>query len=269
LFIDERHREILRIISEAGRISVGDIENKFNISQDSARRDLRILEEKGLLKRTHGGAIPLQQVRHRAQKNTTPRDDGEGTKYHNSIAKRAASFIGENDVIFISSAFLGYLMTHYLPEDKNFTVITNSIIVADELKHRENIDTFIVGGKIRDRGSIYDSIAIEFIKNIKIDINFITGVGFTARYGLSNTNHETAIFQRILIENSRKNICLMSNSKLGFEGFVKVADTNKFDILITDWEAFEEEINKIQDCGIDVIITEESEDDCTKDSPQI
>lgn len=62
MFIEERHRAILTIENEVGRISIGEIQEKFSVSVDSARRDLRILEEKGLLKRTHGGAIPLLQA---------------------------------------------------------------------------------------------------------------------------------------------------------------------------------------------------------------
>ena len=62
MFIEERHQAILDLISENGRISIGEIVEKFEVSIDSARRDLRLLEEKGLLKRTHGGAIPLRQI---------------------------------------------------------------------------------------------------------------------------------------------------------------------------------------------------------------
>ena len=62
MFIEERHQVILETIAASGRISIGEIQERFDVSVDSARRDLRILEEKGLLKRTHGGAIPLPQV---------------------------------------------------------------------------------------------------------------------------------------------------------------------------------------------------------------
>jgi len=63
MFIEERHRAILDHIQQHGRISIGDIQELYGVSNDSARRDLRILEEKGLLKRTHGGAIPIQRGR--------------------------------------------------------------------------------------------------------------------------------------------------------------------------------------------------------------
>ena len=62
MFNEERHQEILRILSEKGRISNSEIQKTFQISYDSAKRDLRLLEEQGLLKRTHGGAIPARQI---------------------------------------------------------------------------------------------------------------------------------------------------------------------------------------------------------------
>ena len=74
MFIEERHQAILDTIAANGRITIGEIQDRFDVSVDSARRDLRILEAKGLLKRTHGGAIPPMQVgavapRHRDMKN--------------------------------------------------------------------------------------------------------------------------------------------------------------------------------------------------------
>ena len=62
MFIEERHQAILDLLNEKGSITTTEIQEKFAVSYDSAKRDLRILEEKGLLKRTHGGAIKLRQI---------------------------------------------------------------------------------------------------------------------------------------------------------------------------------------------------------------
>ena len=74
MFIEERHRAILEMLEQKGSITTSDIQLKFNISYDSAKRDLRILEEKGLLKRTHGGALPLRQIAAGRPAGTTARD---------------------------------------------------------------------------------------------------------------------------------------------------------------------------------------------------
>jgi DeoR family transcriptional regulator, fructose operon transcriptional repressor len=218
---------------------------------------LRILEEKGLLKRTHGGAIPIYQV------NFCPprvRDMKEMEVYDNyaAIAKRGAAFIKENDVVYLTSGSLGFVMLNYLPKDIKFTLVVNSATLADQLKYWDNLTVYIVGGKIRMHGatSIVDSFATAFVKNMHFDLSFMTGGGADANFGLSNATDETATFQRAVIENTRKNILLLPNQKIGFRSFIKVCDMERFDTLITDWDAVEEELTRIEEKGVDVIVVE-------------
>lgn len=257
MFIEERHEEILKIIKENGRISIGEIQTKFNISLDSARRDLRILEEKGMLKRTHGGAIPIIQVgamppRVRDMKNMEIYDN------YDAIAKKSAEFVKESDIVYLTSGSLGFIMLKHLPKDIKYTLVVNSVALADELKYWDNINVYIVGGKMRQHGtaSLVDSFATAFVRNMHFDISFITGGGVEANFGFSNGTDETATFQRAVIENTRKNILMMPNQKVGFKAFIKVCEVNKFDTLITDWDALEEELIRIEETGVEVIVVE-------------
>ena len=256
MFIEERHQEILKTIEQNGRISIGEIQEKYDVSVDSARRDLRILEEKGLLKRTHGGAIPIMKVGIGPPAKWNHRDMEKIYDNYDAIAKRAASIISESEIVYLTSASVGFLMCKYLPIDINFTLVTNSIIIADELRCRDNITIYVVGGKMRQSGTVVDAYATEFVKNLRFDVNFMTAAGFSSDFGMSNGTPETAIFQQTVIENSRKNIALFPNEKIGFNAFIKVVDASVFDILITDWDAVEEELTRIQDLGVDVVVVE-------------
>lgn len=258
MFIEERHQEILNIIKNNGRILINEIQDKFDISVESARRDLRILEEKGLLKRTHGGAINISQVnslppRHRDMKNIDVRPN------YDAIAKKAATFVNENDVVYLTSGSLGFIMLKYLPKDFPYTLVVNSATLADELKYWDNVTVYITGGKMRMHGttSLVDSLATAFVKNMHFDLCFITGAGIDADFGFSNGTDETATFQRTVIQNSRKKILMLPNHKIGLKAFIKVCDTNCFDTLITDWEAVEDELVKIEDKGIEILVVEE------------
>lgn len=256
MFIEERHREILRLLEQNGRITVGEIQDRFDISVDSARRDLRILEEKKLLKRTHGGAIPLMQVGlHLPQKWSAAQMETVWENY-DAIAKKAVEFIKPNDAVYITSGSIGYLMLKYLPTDMEFTVVTNSVDNASVLRNFDNIQVYMVGGKMRQNGRIVDSLAQEFVRNMRFDVSFLTGAGFSADFGISNGTPETSAFQRAIAENSRKNIALFPNQKIGHKSFLKDVDASKFDILITDWDAVEDELSKIEDAGIQVIVVE-------------
>lgn len=257
MFIEERHKAILDIIHQNGRISIGEIQDKFEVSVDSARRDLRLLEERGLLKRTHGGAVPLMSVG-----SCPPRqrdyDKMQIDEHYNAIAKKAAEMIKPGQVVYITSGSFGFLMTEHLPKDIQYTLVVNSPTLADRFKYWDNVTLYITGGKMRMHGgtSLVDSFAVSFVKNMHFDLCFITGAGLTAEFGLSNGTDETATFQRAVLENSRQRVLLMPYKKIGVNAFIKVADINKFDLLITDWEAVEDELAKIEEAGLNITVVQ-------------
>ncbi len=102
--VDERHKIILETLKNKGTIKAREIQEMFDIGFDTARRDLRILEEKGLLKRTHGGAIPLLQVGHTIPEFYTHKDIKSVKDNYMKISKRAIKYIKENDVVFLTHA---------------------------------------------------------------------------------------------------------------------------------------------------------------------
>jgi len=257
VFIEERHQAILQAIQEKRRISIGEIQEQYGVSVDSARRDLRLLEERGLLKRTHGGAIPLTQVnnippRHRDYVNMEPSDD------YAAIAKRAASLVREKDCVYLTSGSLGFIMLKYLPRDIPYTLVLNSVTLADKLKYWDNVTVYIVGGKMRMHGttSLVDSFATAFVRNMHFDLCLMTGAGCDAAFGFSNGTDETAAFQRAVIENTRRKVLMLPAAKIGFRAFIKVCGAGEFDTLITDWDAVEDERNRIGELGVEVIVVE-------------
>jgi len=136
--------------------------------------------------------------------------------------------------------------------------VLNSPTLADKFKYWDNITVYLAGGKMRLNGAsaIVDSMATAFIKNLHFDLSFLTGAGLTAEFGLSNGTDETATFQRAVIENSRHKVLLMPCQKVGVNAFIKVTDIDKFDKLITDWDTVEDELLKIKESGVEVIIAE-------------
>ena len=257
MFIEERHQQILESIAANGRISIGEIQERFDVSVDSARRDLRILEEKGLLKRTHGGAIPLPQVDSRPPRD---RDFAEMEIYDNyaAIAKAGVGYIRANDCVYLTSGSFGFIMLKYLPRDIPYTLVVNSVSLANDLKMWDNIAVYVTGGKMRmhTAASLVDSFATTFVKNLHFDLALMTGAGLEAAFGLSNGTDETATFQRTVITNARRKVLMLPNQKIGFKAFVKVCDTSAFDVLLTDWDAPEDELARIEEAGVRVVVAE-------------
>jgi DeoR family transcriptional regulator, fructose operon transcriptional repressor len=252
MFAEERRERILSKVKCKGRVLAKDLAEEFNVSIDTIRRDLTALEEDVLLRRTHGGAVALSKVRR------LPIDDkirySEGTEHQNAIAKLASTYIERGDTIFIGGASIHYILIKYLPTDKDYTVITNSLIIAEKLKSFNNIETYIVCGKIKNEEGIVDAMATEFIRGLRIDLAFLTGGGLSAEHGISSSTPEGSIFQKTVAGVSRKKICLANFDKIGVEFFFKTLNISDVDMVITDWEASEEEINKIRLLGVKVLV---------------
>ncbi|MGL4737748.1 MAG: DeoR/GlpR family DNA-binding transcription regulator [Cellulosilyticaceae bacterium] len=256
MFIEERHQAILTIVNESGRISIGDIQEQFHVSVDSARRDLRILEEKGLLKRTHGGAIPARQIAYGRPPQMTVKDIAEVKANYLAIALKAISKINNNDVIFITSATLGYFMAQNLPTDLSIRVVTNSIVIAEELRKKSNLSVIMLGGEMDKKGNCYDAIAIETIKRLRFDKCFITSACISAEFGLSIQKTQAISFWNALIDSAKQTIGLYPTEKIGFESIVSICPADRLDLLITDWDASEEDLKLFDEQGIEVVVVE-------------
>jgi len=256
MFIEERHQQILSHIAEKGSITTSEIQREFLISYDSAKRDLRILEEKGLLRRTHGGAIPLDQVAIGKPKGATARDITEVRPNYMAIAKRAVDTIQKNDVIFLTSATVGLFMAQNLPYDYNLRVATNSIVIAEELRKREDVKVILIGGEMDGRGNCYDGFAVEMLRRLRFDKAFLTSASISAGFGLS-IQHSSAIpFWNAVIDASRKVFGLYPTEKIGAESVVSICPASRLDVLITDDNASEEKLAEFEEAGIAVVVCE-------------
>ena len=219
MFIEERHKLILECLEKNGSITTNDIMEQYSVSYDTAKRDLRILDEKGLLKRTHGGALSLHQVT------------------------------------------VCYFMAQNLPVNKKIRVVTNSIIIADELRTKDNIFVIMLGGEMDHKGNCYDNIAIETIKRLRFDKSFISSAFISAEFGLSIQKTSAISFYDAIIASSKKVIGLYPKEKIGFDSVVSICPAEKLDIMITDWDTAEKDLISFDEKGIEIIIVEKSDED--------
>lgn len=255
MFSDERHDQILALLERNGRVLAKELADHFGMSIDSIRRDLTMMEQKGLLKRTHGGAIPAISVR----QAPLPPDQryGEAAPHQDAISKLAATFIRERDTVFLGSAGIQFGMLKHLPLFP-FTVITNATAVANVLKDRDNVDVYLLGGLVKRSGSITDALAQAFLRQFTIDTCFVTGGGISPN-GISLATPEVAALGRTAVEISRQRICLAPHEKLGVDQFVKEGPITDMDLLITDEEASMEAVEAIQNKGVRVLIAKSGE----------
>ncbi|MFQ6335277.1 DeoR/GlpR family DNA-binding transcription regulator [Bacillus sp. AF62] len=250
MFTEERREKILELLNTDGRVIAKDLAERFDMSIDSIRRDLSIMEKDGLLKRTHGGAIELTRVRNLAAEPAKRYSDS--SIYEDTIARVAVSYIQEGDSIFIGGASVHNAMLKYLPE-VSFTVITNSIEIAGYLREYKNIDTYLIGGKVKPSGNITDTLASELISRFSIDLYFSTGGGISLQ-GISTATPEVAYFSKRVSEIARRNICLVQHNKLGIDCFIRGESLKEIDIIITDEEASKKTVQDFEKQDKQVVI---------------
>lgn len=256
MYIEERHQAILDLLKQNGSISTAEIQRKFLVGYESAKRDLRILEQKGLLKRTHGGALPMRQVAAGRPANLTIKDYDEVKKNYFLIAKRAITMIKNNDVIFLFPVTVCYFIAQNLPDHLRIRVVTNSIIIAEELRNRENVSVLLLGGEMDKKGNCYDSIAIDTVKRLRIDQCFIASAAISADFGMSIQKTAAIPFFNAVMDCSKKKIGLFPKEKIGFDSIVSISPAERLDILITDWDVLEEDLNLFREKGIEVIVVD-------------
>jgi DeoR/GlpR family transcriptional regulator of sugar metabolism len=255
MFVEERYQEILKILDQENKVFASDLANRFEVSIDTIRRDLATMEEKGLLRRTHGGAIHATKVREK-MKHSSVGEAENGSLHHHAIAKYAADLIENGDTVFIGGSLLHHLLLEYLPTNISYSVVTNSIQVADRLKDYGNTDVFMVCGKIIRKGLTVDAFATEFIRSLRIDTAFLASAGISANHGLSNATSEAATFTKAVSEVSRRKICLAVYNKIGKESFARSIEATDLDMVITDWDSNEEELNRIKALGVEVVVVD-------------
>lgn len=254
MLLEERHTEILQMLAEKGSITTAEIQRKFAVGYDTAKRDLRLLEEQKLLKRTRGGALPIRNVAAGKPRGVTCRDFTEIKPNYYAIATEALTQLHDGDVIFISAATVGFFMAQNLPGDLHLRVVTNSTVMAEELRTKPNVRVIMLGGEMDEKGNCYDAFAVEMIRNLRFDTCFLTSAALSPAFGLSIQKSGAIPFWNAVMDASRRVIGLYPTEKIGFDSIVKIAPADRLHMLITDDNIAETDLNAFGDLGIEVVV---------------
>ncbi|WP_204353306.1 DeoR/GlpR family DNA-binding transcription regulator [Pedobacter yulinensis] len=228
----ERHQIILSKLQKDQYINVVDLCKELNVSSVTIRKDLKLLEEKNLLYRTHGGATVNNPY-------TVDRPVNEKEQImsaeKNNIGLQAAALLQENDSIVIASGTTVQAFARNIPQNLNITVITAALNVALELVRNPGIEVMQLGGLLRKSSSSVTGIYAENVLRDFFCTKLFLGVdGIDLEYGLTTTNSMEAHLNRQMISCSQKTIVLADSTKFGKRGFGKICGLEEIDQIITD-----------------------------------
>ena len=232
MYAPERHQAILEQARLNGRVDVRELAELLAVTPETIRRDLTGLERRGLLRRAHGGAIPVERAA-----LTAPVSDRDAilSSEKLAIATRAIDELPAGGAIVIDAGTTAIRFAELLPSDRELTVVTHSLPVATTLAGRDNIELYLLGGQVRQSSlASVGTWTHQLLGMVNVDVAFISINGITPERGLTTHNMAEAAVKTALIKASKRTVVLADHSKFGREEFGRVAPLAAVDLIITD-----------------------------------
>ena len=246
----ERHSRILDLLSQFGRVYATELSLQLGVSEDTVRRDLKVLDEQKKLRRVHGGALPLQ---HENKEYRQRHEEIDPLKER--VALAAIPLIEEGQTILIDSGTTCLQLAMNLPTHFNFTVVTPSPLVATKLIHHNNIELILLGGKVfKPSVMALGATTNAMLRKIHFDTCFLGVCALHPSQGLSINHIDEAETLATIIEQSEQVVTLASYLKLGKMSTHKVCGGNKIDYLITDSSSDPKLLSLFSEQGIEIKI---------------
>ncbi|KEI73354.1 transcriptional repressor AgaR [Endozoicomonas elysicola] len=250
----ERREAIVRLVRDKGLARVEELAEHFKVSSVTIRNDLNYLDNKGLLLRSHGGAMALDDV-----VKEMPFDDkgSVNISQKEAIGAAAARLVNDGESIILDSGTTTQQLAKHLVNNKNLVVMTNGLNVASELVKASGIEIMMTGGTLRSKShSFYGSQAEDALRQYRFDKLFLGVDGFDLVAGLTTHFDREATLNRVMCDISSEIILLADSSKFGSKGYHFIRSFGAFHTLVTDKGIPADYMAGLQRQGVRVIIAD-------------
>jgi DeoR family fructose operon transcriptional repressor len=251
LFAEERQRAIVEHLRHQGKITVEAMTVVFGVSPPTIRADLTRLEERGLLRRTHGGAIAVGNTLYEppyAERAILRQAEKR------AIADAAAGLVRDGETLLLDAGTTCHEIALRLKEFRRITVVTNSVASAQALAENDGIEVVLIGGTLQPRRrATLGALAARFLEPIQCDRAFVGVSGVHPTAGLTVVDFDAAQLKRIMLEKGKQAIVVADCSKIGQAAFACIAPLSAFHLLITDSGIALEDRMALEDAGVRVM----------------
>lgn len=254
MYPPERQRAItdLLLVLEGRRASVTQISEQLKVTTETVRRDLDVMERRGVLRRIRGGAELM---------DSTPFEQALAARHAEQfedkviIARRVADELPEDGVVVLDSGSLTFVCAQAMPRDRQLVVVTNNLPAAQFLSDFDNLRVFTLPGMIRGLTSAaVDTWTSRRLATLTADVAIIGVNGLTTSHGLTTTNPEEAATKRAMMLAARRRVLPVISGKLGRNSFCSFAAVNEVDLIITDAAANSETVLSLAAAGPEVVL---------------
>jgi DeoR family fructose operon transcriptional repressor len=257
MYATERHARIIDELDSAGRVSVATLSRSLDVTAETIRRDLDVLEEAGALRRVHGGAVRRAGL---VELNLGERE------HRNSPAKRAIAKAALDLLVHAAPASVAVdagtttrafadLLAEHVPAEGVLDVVTHAVPIVLRLQDNRALTVHAVGGVVRPETSAAVGLpALDAFARVRCDLAFVGANGLSAGFGLSTPDEREAAVKTAIVRSSRRTVALVDSSKHGEESFVRFADLADLDVLITDRAPDADLAAALEAAGVEVVV---------------
>ncbi len=232
MYAEERQQLIVERARTEGRVDVTTLAELFDVTAETVRRDLTSLERQGLLRRVHGGAIPVERLGFEPALATR---DAAASSEKERIAKAALAELPNEGAILLDAGTSTARLAEILPLDRELTVVTNALPIAATLAARPNITVHLLGGRVRGRTmATVDAWAARLLADTYVDVAFMGTNGISVERGLTTPDVAEAEVKRAMIAAARRTVVLADHTKVGVDHFARFGAVTDVDVLVTD-----------------------------------
>lgn len=232
MYAAERQQWLLTRARDAGRVDVAGTAAELDVTPETIRRDLDVLERQGLVRRVHGGAIPAGRL---GFEPGLGQRDAVAAAEKERIAKAALDEIGGAGTVLLDGGTTTARLAALLPADRELTVVTNALPIASVLASRPNVTLRMLGGRVRGTTlTTVDEWALTVLDTLHVEVAFLGTNGFSVERGLTTPDPAEAAAKSAMLRAARRAVVLADAAKHGADQFVRFGRLDEVDALITD-----------------------------------
>lgn len=253
VYASERQQSMLAEARALGRVEVIALAEQLGVTPETVRRDLTALESRGLVRRVHGGALPVERLD--AEISVATRM-AKASAEKKRIAVRALEEIPRGGSILLDSGTTTYALAEQLPTDQGLTVVTNSVSVAALLQGRAGTELLLLGGRVRDRtGAAVGGWVVTALSDLCVDVAFLGTNGYAVERGFTTPDQVEAAAKRAMAGAARRVVVLSDASKAGQVHLHRFLGVDEAGMLITDDALDDETAERLENAGTEVVRT--------------
>lgn len=248
---------IMDLLKRQTIVSVKELSAALGVTEKTIRLDLDMLEKANMLRRIHGGAMQPEQPSTASFASTGFRNRCLHEK--DMIAAKAKSLLRENDVILLDDGSTTLALAKLLG-DFRITVLTNDILIINELMYKPNVALYVIGGSLKRDGESYvinGEDAIQFIKKYRANKYFMGLSTIDIENGLMIYYYGDRSTKRAFMAASDQIICLADSTKFNRTAFTRIANIDEIHTIITDDKADPNDLDRYRSLGIEVLVAGE------------